>query len=149
MVLVATDPEIANIKTLEGLKPTLDQLHDGHLALITYADLAADDMPKVQKDIAQIRRTQPDIAQKIQDFLDTHKFDATKKTWGTLSDVVNNAKGLANAATSGLNPLGALFQANIWIRVGQVAIGLILIAVGVAKLTNAVPAATKIARMVA
>lgn len=52
---------------------------------------------------------------------------------------------VVNAVT---NPLGALFQANIWIRVGEVALGLILIAVGVAKLTNAVPAATKIAKVV-
>jgi hypothetical protein len=54
--------------------------------------------------------------------------------------------GLSNAAGGGV--LGPLFQAHIWIRVGEVALGLILIAVGVAKLTNAVPIATKIAKVV-
>lgn len=44
--------------------------------------------------------------------------------------------------------LSALSQANTWLRVGEVVIGLILIAVGVAKLTNAVPLATKIAGIV-
>lgn len=55
---------------------------------------------------------------------------------------------VANAAVGISNPLGALFQANIWMRVGQVALGLILIAVGVAKMTDAVPVATKIAKVV-
>lgn len=53
-----------------------------------------------------------------------------------------------NSVARSLNPLGPLFQAHIWIRVGEVAVGLILIAVGVAKLTNAVPIATKIARTI-
>src|SRR5215469_16706286 len=44
--------------------------------------------------------------------------------------------------------LGKLGEASLWIRVGEVALGLILIAVGVAKLTNAVPIATKIAGLV-
>lgn len=46
------------------------------------------------------------------------------------------------------NPLAALFQANLWLRVAEVALGLVLLAVGVAKLTNAVPIATKIAAAV-
>lgn len=56
-------------------------------------------------------------------------------------------QGVAKATGTALssNPLAALFNAHIWIRVGEVALGLILIAVGVAKLTNAVPLATKIA----
>lgn len=53
---------------------------------------------------------------------------------------------VVNAVT---NPLSPLFQANLWMRVGQVALGLILIAVGVAKMTNAVPIATRIAKAVA
>lgn len=61
-------------------------------------------------------------------------------------------QGVAAATGSGLtaaaSPLGALFNAHIWIRVGEVALGLILIAVGVAKLTSSVPIATKIARYV-
>lgn len=55
-------------------------------------------------------------------------------------------------ALSGLDAIGAFFsslgEANTWLRVGEVALGLILIAVGVAKLTNAVPLATKIAGIV-
>jgi hypothetical protein len=45
--------------------------------------------------------------------------------------------------------LAPLFQAHLWLRVVEVGLGLVLIAVGVAKLTNALPAATKIAKMVA
>ena len=50
---------------------------------------------------------------------------------------------------SGLSSIGDFFsrlgEANTWIRVGEVVIGVILIAVGVAETTNAVPIATKIA----
>lgn len=44
--------------------------------------------------------------------------------------------------------LSALANANTWVRVAEVLIGVVLIAVGIAELTNAVPAATKIARVV-
>ena len=53
---------------------------------------------------------------------------------------------------SGLATVGDFFtrlgQANTWIRVGEVILGLVLISVGVAKLTNAVPVATQIAKVV-
>jgi hypothetical protein len=57
------------------------------------------------------------------------------------------------AATTSLNlpfsgVLSGLFQANIWLRVGEVVLGLVLIAVGIARLTTSVPAATKIAKSV-
>jgi len=39
-----------------------------------------------------------------------------------------------------------LTDANTWIRVGQVAVGLVLVAVGLARITHAVPAATKVAK---
>jgi hypothetical protein len=48
-----------------------------------------------------------------------------------------------------LSGLSAIFQANIWIRVAEVVLGLVLVAVGLAKMTNAVPVATKIAKVVA
>lgn len=52
-------------------------------------------------------------------------------------------------ATSVVNDaLKPLFQSAIWLRVAEVALGLLLIAVGLAKLTNAVPIATKIAEAV-
>lgn len=53
---------------------------------------------------------------------------------------------VASSVTNDL--LKPLFQAHIWLRVGEVALGLILIAVGVARMTNAVPLATKIAGVV-
>ncbi len=42
--------------------------------------------------------------------------------------------------------LGRLTEANTWIRAGQVVLGLILIAVGVARITRAVPIATAVAK---
>ena len=48
-----------------------------------------------------------------------------------------------------LSGLSSLFQANIWIRVAEVVLGLVLVAVGLAKMTNAVPIATKIAKVAA
>ncbi|MGH3223573.1 MAG: hypothetical protein ACRDPY_33635 [Streptosporangiaceae bacterium] len=51
---------------------------------------------------------------------------------------------------SGVAAIGDFFsklgQPNTWIRVGEVALGLILLAVGVARITGAVPLATKIAK---
>lgn len=52
----------------------------------------------------------------------------------------------------GLADVGKFFsdlsQASTWIRVGEVLAGLILIAVGVARITHAVPVATKVAKAV-
>lgn len=44
--------------------------------------------------------------------------------------------------------LSALANANTWIRVAEVVLGAVLIAVGLAQMTNAVPLATKIAKAV-
>ena len=52
-----------------------------------------------------------------------------------------------SGATSGIT--GWLSQPNLWIRVGEILLGLVLVAVGVAKITHAVPIATKIAGAVA
>jgi hypothetical protein len=69
-----------------------------------------------------------------------------KKAQNPVQQSPNPLTDLKSAAVnSNLNPLGALFQANIWMRVGEVVLGLILIAIGVAELTHAVPVATKIA----
>ncbi|GAA0286827.1 hypothetical protein GCM10009527_097920 [Actinomadura nitritigenes] len=66
------------------------------------------------------------------------------------SRVGNLPEGTLAATAAGLNVtydvLKPLFQANIWIRVGEVALGIILIAVGLARITNAIPIATKIAK---
>lgn len=57
------------------------------------------------------------------------------------------------AATTSLNlpfsgVFSGFFQGNIWIRVGEVLLGLVLIAVGIARLTKQVPIATKVATSV-
>jgi hypothetical protein len=50
---------------------------------------------------------------------------------------------------SGVNDfLTRLTEKSTWIRVGEVVLGLILIAVGLARITHAVPVATKIAKTV-
>lgn len=58
------------------------------------------------------------------------------------------ASDAANA--TGLGAIGDFFSklgnANTWVRVGQVIVGVILLAVGVARITHAVPVATKIAK---
>jgi hypothetical protein len=59
-----------------------------------------------------------------------------------------SAEATAGNALSSLSPIAGLFQGNLWLRVAEVGVGLLLIAVGVAKLTNAVPIATKIAGVV-
>jgi hypothetical protein len=57
--------------------------------------------------------------------------------------------GAKAASQLGSTVLGPLFQANIWERAGEVLLGLVLIAIGVARLTHAVPIATKVAGAVA
>jgi hypothetical protein len=67
---------------------------------------------------------------------------------GRLSQRISNDYNNAGNLT-GLNAIGNFFnkagQSQLWIRVVEVGLGLLLIAVGVAKLTHAVPIATKIA----
>lgn len=57
------------------------------------------------------------------------------------------AKGLAGIQVPGF--LAALTSKQLWLRVAEVVIGLLLLGVGVAKLTNAVPLATKLATKLA
>ena len=54
---------------------------------------------------------------------------------------------VSKAITSS-SPIAGLFQGNLWLRVAEVALGLLLIAIGLAKLTNAVPIATTVAAAV-
>lgn len=69
-------------------------------------------------------------------------------TTGVPNSVLNGAGGLL----SGLAAIGDFFarltEANTWLRVGEVTLGVILISIGIAKMTNAVPVATKIAKTV-
>ena len=59
---------------------------------------------------------------------------------------------LQNGPLSGLAAIGDFFQrlsqGATWVRVGEVVLGLIFLAVGVARITHAVPIATKVAKTV-
>lgn len=60
-------------------------------------------------------------------------------------------QGVENSVP-GLSQIGTFFsdlsQASTWVRVAEVLAGLVLIAVGVARITHAVPIATKVAKAV-
>lgn len=60
--------------------------------------------------------------------------------------------GIPGPGASGLAGIGDFFgrltEASTWIRVAEVVLGVILLAVGVARITHAVPAATRAAKMV-
>lgn len=49
----------------------------------------------------------------------------------------NIGKQAVSSALTSLNPLAPVFQANIWLRVGEFVIGIVLLGVGLAKLTGA------------
>lgn len=67
---------------------------------------------------------------------------------------VQGDKAPAGAAglLTGLNAIGDFFarlsEGNTWLRLGEGLLGIILIAVGLARITSAVPAATRIAKTV-
>lgn len=67
-----------------------------------------------------------------------------------LSTLPTKITGAVNAVGSSVvnDALKPLFNANIWLRVAEVIAGLLLVAIGVAELTKAIPVATKIAGMV-
>lgn len=112
------------------------------------------------------RQSNPIAAQALQVAGYAGPFD-----WATAQDVAKNHSGIlaaSPAASAGTNTgaigqvqqavggsagiadfLSRLTQKNTWVRVAEVAIGIILIAVGVARMTHAVPIATKIAGAVA
>jgi len=69
---------------------------------------------------------------------------ADAKAYADLLHQAGHAVG--GAVTSTTDFLSRLTDPNTWIRVAEVALGLVLIAVCIAKLTNAVPAATKVAK---
>lgn len=81
---------------------------------------------------------------------------AEAQAWQTSANTAGNSPGSAIGGTAsaignatGLTAIGDFFsrltQANTWLRAGEVVLGLVLIAVGIARITNAVPLATKIA----
>lgn len=134
------------------VQPYLDDInkHDGKLALSLWAALAAGDQNGIASDLAKVRALGlTGDANAIQSWVSSHKLTAVPKNWATLGSELNNAKGLAGAAINSLNPLAGLFQKNLWLRIAEVGLGLLLLTVGVAKLTNAIPLATKIASRLA
>lgn len=63
--------------------------------------------------------------------------------------LVGGAVDAVSGATTDVGDfLSRLTSPQTWIRVAEVVLGLLLIAVGIAKLTNAIPAATKVAKTV-
>jgi hypothetical protein len=66
---------------------------------------------------------------------------------GALTGLFPGSSAGANyqAASAAANAAGGVDWQSLFLRIGEVLLGLVLIAVGVAKLTNAVPVATKIA----
>lgn len=82
---------------------------------------------------------------------------AAAEAWQTSANTAGNSPGSAiggatDAAVKATGVgafLGKLGEASLWLRVAEVALGLLLIAVGVAKITHAVPVATTIAKAVA
>lgn len=69
----------------------------------------------------------------------------------TSGTAISGATAVAN--TSGLSSvadlIAALGTASLWIRVAETALGILLIIAGVAKLTDAIPPVTQIARALA
>lgn len=68
---------------------------------------------------------------------------------GTNTGVIGQAQQAVGGTAGITDFLGRLTQAATWLRVAEVALGLVLIAVGLARITHAVPIATKIAGAVA
>lgn len=82
---------------------------------------------------------------------------AEAQAWQTSANTAGNSPGSAvggvtNAVgnATGLTAIGDFFsrltQANTWIRAAEVVLGVVLLAIGIARITDAVPAATRIAR---
>lgn len=59
-----------------------------------------------------------------------------------------NPSQIPNPLTAIGDFFGRLEEGSTWIRIGEVLLGIVLIALGVAKMTNAVPVATNIAKAV-
>jgi hypothetical protein len=65
----------------------------------------------------------------------------------TVTSAVANVAKTTATTTAGLGGIfSGFFQANIWIRVTEAVLGLVLIAIGLSRITKAVPIATSIAK---
>jgi len=95
----------------------------------------------------------PDNASSAQAMAAAQKYAAAHHTTTptTSSAQANqNAEQYLTSSVPGLSQVGDFFSrltsANTWLRIGEGLLGVVLIAVGIARITNAVPIATKIAR---
>lgn len=73
--------------------------------------------------------------------------------WSLLPGGTNPFSGVVASASSDavssiVDTAKAIIKAIPWARIAEVILGLVLVGVGLSKLTNAVPAATKLAKMV-
>lgn len=66
----------------------------------------------------------------------------------TISKVKAGAGAAENATTGVADFLSRLTSANLWMRIGEAVLGIVLIAIGLARITHAVPIATAIASKV-
>jgi hypothetical protein len=64
-----------------------------------------------------------------------HAFAASQSGSAASGDVTGGVSS-ATKALGSLNPLAPLFQSNIWLRAGEFLIGIVLIGVGLAKITG-------------
>jgi hypothetical protein len=76
--------------------------------------------------------------------------DAAVSTASKAADAA--VSNVTNLAIPGVSQIGTFFsslgEANTWIRFGEVVLGLILLGIGVARLTHAIPVATQVAKTV-
>lgn len=137
---------------LTPLKGVLDDIgrHDPQLALGLAAALGIGDKKTVNADLTKVRAQglaadANTIAAWVTSTMKDYTKDASSS--GSPLDPLKAIPGALTGAVSNAF-LGPLFQSHIWIRVLEVGLGVLLIAVGLAKLTNVVPLATKIAKTV-
>lgn len=95
--------------------------------------------PGAKRDYAELKK-QLGAGKSPENILGASRTDGSKSPEGSIG-----GKAVAGVSVTGF--LSALTNAATWLRVAEVGLGIILLAVGVAKLTNAVPVATKIAKV--
>lgn len=144
---MAPQPGINDTSAINGYLKDIEK-HDGALASHLWTSITAGDVSRINSDMAKVKSLGlTGDFNAISAWLNKQHLKQAPKTWGDLGDVAQSVQGLASEASKlGSTALGGLFQKNLWLRVAEVGLGLLLITVGLAKLTNAIPIATKIAK---
>lgn len=88
------------------------------------------------------------LGKSLQDILGLSAKNAQQIAQGTGAGLDKTGQALQGGLAGIGDFFARLTEASTWIRVGEVVLGLILIAVGLARITKAVPVATKIAKTV-